>query len=221
MKGLLNSNIKARYTRLYTFVYELLEASRKKKYKICSCWEPMTPFDCGYILVFFLHFILSEIIPITNVVSALFTEYGFNKLWCLHALMQNSVTCIKVMNMLSIFSLSHVFDQLPENGYVSLVQHSLNSKETLQWRSSAWKLLFLGRGEADVPTHLQHDLSCAEGMQPESNHNQSLTLGIFFLRISLLKGLNQPCETSGPAYSDFMERFYYAWVLEAITIGVM
>lgn len=84
----------------------------------------MTPFDCGYILVFFLHFILSEIIPIKNVVSALFTEYGFNKLWCLHALMQNSVTCIKVMNMLSIFSLSHVFDQLPENGYVSLVQHS-------------------------------------------------------------------------------------------------
>lgn len=70
----------------------------------------------------------------------------------------------------------------------------------------------MGRGEADVPTHLQHDLSCAEGMQPESNHDQSLTLGIFFLRISLLKGLNQPCETSGPAYSDFMERFYYAWV---------
>lgn len=79
----------------------------------------------------------------------------------------------------------------------------------------------MGRGEADVPTHLQHDLSCAEGMQPESNHDQSLTLGIFFLRISLLKSLNQPCETSGPAYSDFMERFYYAWVLEAITIGVM
>lgn len=37
VKGLLNSNIKARYTRLYTFVYELLEARRKKKYKICSC----------------------------------------------------------------------------------------------------------------------------------------------------------------------------------------
>lgn len=62
----------------------------------------MTPFDCGYIHVFFLHFIQSEIIPMKNFVSALFTEYSFNKLWCLRALMQNSVTCIKVMNMLSI-----------------------------------------------------------------------------------------------------------------------
>lgn len=130
MKGLLNSNIKARYTRLYTFVYDITALTawsqqEKKQQNMFllrtydSLWLWLYP--CGF---FFLHFILSEIIPIKNVVSALFTEYSFNKLWCLHALMQNSVTCIKVMTMLSIFSLSHVFDQLPENGYVSLVQHS-------------------------------------------------------------------------------------------------
>lgn len=101
-----------------------LKPAGKKNTKYVPAENLWLPLTVVISLFFFLHFILSEIIPIKNVVSALFTEYGFNKLWCLHALMQNSVTCIKVMNMLSIFSLSHVFDQLPENGYVSLVQHS-------------------------------------------------------------------------------------------------